>query len=82
MDEIDGIVGYETGGLQELIDIVLDTTSRKNLKDMKAICPVICTTNSIKDKKMQTLLKLSIVITVKKPSIDNLNKLIDKIIKN
>lgn len=77
MDEIDGLVGNECGGVQELIDIVV--SKDKATKEIRAVCPVICTTNSIKEKKLQPLLKLGVVIYMKKPSRDDSIKLINKI---
>lgn len=77
MDEIDGLVGNECGGVQELIDIVV--SKDKKLNKIRAVCPVICTTNSIKEKKLQPLLKLAVVISMKKPKTEDLFKLISKI---
>ena len=54
MDEIDGLAGGESSSVQEIVDIITkDKDSKKNI----SICPVICTSNSIKDKKMQPLIK-------------------------
>lgn len=79
MDEIDGLVGNECGGVQELIDIVVSKDKKQN--KIRAVCPVICTTNSIKEKKLQPLLKLAVVISMKKPKLEDLYKLISKICK-
>ena len=79
MDEIDGLAGGESSSVQELIDIV---TKDKDSKKLRKICPVVCTTNSIKDKKLQPLLKQGIVLHINKPSSNDCKKLIDKICKN
>ena len=50
MDEIDGLTGNECSGVQELIDIVISRD--KTSKEIKAVCPVICTSNNIKEKKL------------------------------
>ena len=78
MDEIDGLAGGESNAVQELIDIVTkDKDANKNV----SICPVICTCNSIKDKKLAPLLKLAIVLDIGKPDKDSCEKLIKKICK-
>ena len=79
MDEIDGLAGGESNSVQELIDIV---TKDKDSKKAVRLCPVICTTNSIKDKKLQPLIKQGVVLNIGKPTTADCNKLIDKISKN
>ena len=78
MDEIDGLVGGESSSVQELIDIV---TKDKDSKSSVNICPVICTTNSIKDKKLQPLIKQGVVLNLNKPLLNDCKKIIDKISK-
>ena len=79
MDEIDGLAGGESSSVQELIDIV---TKDKDSKTSVYTCPVICTTNSIKDKKLQPLIKQGILLNINKPSTNDCKKLITKISKN
>ena len=80
MDEIDGLLGSENYGVQELVDTVV--IRDKQTKEIKSICcPVICTTNSIKEKKLQPLLRLGVLINIKKPSENDCIKLINKIAK-
>jgi Holliday junction resolvasome RuvABC ATP-dependent DNA helicase subunit len=80
MDEIDGLNSInEASGIQELIDIII--TRDKKSKDIKWICPVICTTNNIKEKKMQPLLKLGVLLKLLKPTVNDSVKLINKIAK-
>ena len=76
MDEIDGLNGGEFNSVQELIDIV---TKDKDTKTKKNICPVVCTCNSIKNKKLQLLMKYSVVLNINKPSNNDCKKLINKI---
>lgn len=85
MDEIDGLTGGESGGVQEILDIIItkktDPTNSKNIK-LNFLCPVICTTNSIREKKLQPLIKLGVVLNINKPSQIECKKLIDKITNN
>jgi len=76
MDEIDGLAGGESNSVQEIIDIV---TKDKDSNTLKYICPVICTTNSIKDKKLIPLIKQGVVLNICKPSNSDCIKLINKI---
>mgnify|MGYP001216780665 CR=1 FL=1 len=96
MDEIDGVAGGDKGAIEELIKILEGKKKKKkeeiekNIKidengikiDKTIKFPVICTCNSIKDKKLQSLLRKSLVIKINKPSESDLNKLAKKIIKN
>ena len=77
MDEIDGLCGGEIGGVQELIKITIEK-NRKNNKN-NYVCPVICTSNSIKEKKLLPILKNAVVIHIQKPSSIECNKLIKNI---
>lgn len=92
MDEIDGLNGItESSGIQELIDIVISKTpinkkkmnpsspTTRNKDKIKWVCPVICTSNSIKEKKIQSLFRYGILLHVEKPSFNDLNKLITRI---
>ena len=80
MDEIDGLNGVnESSGIQELIDIVI--TKDKTTKEIKWVCPVICTTNSIKEKKLQALIRVGVLVNIQKPSNNDILKLITRISK-
>jgi replication factor C subunit 1 len=76
MDEIDGLNGGEYNSVQEIIDII---TKDKDSKTTKKLCPVVCTCNSIKNKKLQLLMKHSVVLNINQPSNNDCNKLITKI---
>jgi len=94
MDEIDGLNGItESSGVQELIDIIIpkNGTIRKKGKKtsptsrdkerIKWVCPVICTCNNIKEKKMQTLIRYGVLLHIDKPVPSDSNKLINRITK-
>jgi DNA polymerase III delta prime subunit len=55
--------------------------SARSKEHIKWVCPVICTSNSIKDKKIQTLLKYGMLLRIDKPTTNDLNKLISRITK-
>ena len=77
MDEIDGLNGSsEFNSIQEIIDII---TKDKDNKKTINLCPVICTCNSIKHKKLQLLMKNSVVLNINKPTYKDSIKLINKI---
>lgn len=82
MDEIDGVTGGDKGAIDELITIIKGkkTRKRKNKPVKKIKFPVICTCNSIKDRKMVSLIKESLCIKVPKPNKENLFKLGEKIV--
>lgn len=81
MDEVDGLNGTtESSGIQELIDIII--TSDKKTKESKWVCPVICTSNNIKDKKMQLLLRQAVVLHIDRPTTNDMMKLITRISKS
>jgi DNA polymerase III delta prime subunit len=80
MDEIDGLNGVnESSGIQELVDTII--TVDKKTKETKWVCPVICTSNSIKDKKMQLLLRHGVLLHIDRPSCNDMMKLISRITK-
>ncbi len=96
MDEIDGLNGAtESSGIQELIDIVISnptsnkqqgkgkksSPTAKDKEKIKWVCPVICTSNSIKERKMQALIRYGVLLRIEKPSPNDLNKLITRITK-
>lgn len=92
MDEVDGITtNQESSGIQELINII---DSKKDNNKM----PIICTCNSIKNKKIKLLTKRALTIKLSNPKKSELkqlaitiskkeklkisNALLNKIIKN
>ena len=78
MDEIDGItMNTESSGIQELIDIIVGIKKKKKNK-----FPIICTCNSIKNKKIKLLTKNALTLRITKPSPSELKELGERIIKN
>lgn len=75
MDEIDGITtNQESSGIQELINII-------DAKKEKDKMPIICTCNSIKNKKIKLLVKRALAIKLLNPKKKNLQTLANKIIE-
>lgn len=69
MDEIDGITtNQESSGIQELINII-DSKNDNNKM------PIICTCNSIKNKKIKLLTKRALTIKLSNPKKSELKKL-------
>ena len=84
LDEIDGVAGGCV--IQEIINCSIGTQIiKKGSRKPPTInynFPVICTCNSIKEKKLQPLLKLALVIKINLQKKQYLKKLAKKIIKN
>lgn len=97
MDEIDGISTGESNGIKTLLDFTIlskfkkgdtefkeyaySSIVKKGLFQYKVRYPVICTTNSIKEKKIKPILDLGILIKVYHPSQSSLLELGKKINK-
>jgi len=84
MEEIDGSAGGDKGSIDEMINIVIGKKMRigntyKYQKKLKY--PIICTCNSIKDRKLQSLIKESLVIKLPTPDIKYIRKLAKLIIE-
>ena len=95
MDEIDGISTGENNGIKTLLEFtILDkfkkgdklfndynysSSIKKGVFQYKVRYPVICTTNSIKEKKLKPILDLGILIRVYHPTVSSLLKLAKKI---
>jgi hypothetical protein len=79
MDEIDGItMNTENSGIQELIDLIVGI--KKNKKANKF--PVICTCNSIKNRKIKLLTSNALTLKIINPTQSELKELGLKIINN
>jgi DNA polymerase III delta prime subunit len=73
MDELDGLTDGESGGATTLVDLtVIKDLGSGNLQ---VRYPVICTTNSIKEKKLKQIMDLGVLINIKQPGPIELNKL-------
>lgn len=90
MDEIDGMLGGDHGGINELINILIPQSiqNASNLKSNKVKkyirykFPVIATCNSIKDSKLQYILKYSLVLKINPPNYKYLKSIIERISLN
>ena len=73
MDELDGLTDGESGGASTLVEL----TVIKDFEDgnLQVRYPVICTTNSIKEKKLKQILDLGVLVHIKQPGIVELIKL-------
>lgn len=82
LDELDGLTTGDNGGVDTIMKIVFlsDNKLVKN-NEYKVRYPVICTTNSIKEKKLLPILKFGELITMDRPSKQALFELGKKIIK-
>ena len=76
MDEIDGAsFASDSNAIQELMDIVIGKKKKRKTNRF----PIICTCNSVKNKKLQILMKHSLCIKITKPTRDELYSLAKKI---
>ena len=76
MDEIDGAsFASDSNAIQELMDIVIGKKKKRKTNRF----PIICTCNSVKNKKLQILMKHSLCIKITKPTRDELYLLAKKI---
>ncbi len=77
MDELDGLTDGESGGATTLVELtVIKDLGAGNLQ---VRYPVICTTNSIKEKKLKQIMDLGILININQPGIQELTQLATKI---
>lgn len=79
LDELDGINTSEKSSITELIEF-LDPKKKSKIK--KCGYPIICTCNSIKDKKLQVLIKKGLALKIDRPTKKNCINLLNKICKN
>lgn len=83
LDELDGLTTGDNGGVDTIMKIAF-LTDEKLIKNNEYLVryPIICTTNSIKEKKLLPILKFGKIITMSKPSKTSLFNLGKIIIKN
>ena len=73
MDEIDGLTSnQESSGVDELISIIDKKTEKNKM-------PIICTCNSVSNRKISKLMKRGLCIRIANPSKRNLLDLISRI---
>lgn len=83
MDEVDGMSTGDKGGLSELISFINPNKGRKK-KDKKKLAyqnPIICISNTDKDKKIQDLKKEAECLKFLSPKLTELTAFAKKIIK-
>jgi DNA polymerase III delta prime subunit len=77
MDELDGISSGEANGVGALMDFVflddIDKSDRNyKTRDYRIRYPVIATSNSIKEKRLEPILQFGVVINITPPSPESL----------
>lgn len=77
MDELDGLTDGESGGATTLVELTV--IKELGAGNLQVRYPVICTTNSIKEKKLKQIMDLGILINIKQPGPTELNKLATQI---
>lgn len=83
MDEVDGMSTGDKGGLNELISFINPNKGKKK-KDKKKLAyqnPIICISNTDKDKKIQDLKKETECLKFLSPKLSELTDFAKKIIK-
>ena len=83
MDEVDGMSTGDKGGLSELISFINPNKGKKK-KDKKKLLfqnPIICISNTDKDKKIQELKKVCTCLKFLSPKLSELYEYAEKIIK-
>lgn len=78
MDELDGLTDGESGGASTLVELTV-IKDFPGTTDLQVRYPVICTTNSIKEKKLTQILDLGVLINISQPGIPELIQLATKI---
>jgi hypothetical protein len=79
MDELDGLAAGDVGGVAALLEMAVLSQQDENV--VHARYPVICTTNSIKEKKLKPILDLAVVIHIGCPGPAQILKLAERINK-
>jgi DNA polymerase III delta prime subunit len=82
LDELDGLTSGDNGGVDTIMNIAFLTNDKivKN-NEYHMRYPIICTTNSIKEKKLLPILRFGELINMSKPSSTALFNLGKEIIK-
>jgi hypothetical protein len=82
MDEIDGMNNGDKGGINALIKLIRPKKTKKQKLEEVSNNPIICISNYHFDKKIKELMKMCILIEIKKPTSDQIIKLINILIPN
>lgn len=82
MDEIDGMNNGDKGGITSLIKLIRQKKTKKQKLEDITLNPIICIGNYYIDKKMKELMKVCYTFELKKPSSQQINKILGNIIPN
>ena len=77
IDEIDGMIHGEKGGLNSLIKLVRGKKTTKQKQEPRTLVPVICVGGEQMDKKLKELNKACINIYIKRPTDSELKNIIN-----
>ena len=82
MDEIDGMNSGDKGGINALIKLIRPKKTKKQKKEDITMIPIICIGNYHVDKKIKEMIKICVPIELKKPTNQQMNKIIKLIMPN
>merc|ERR1711991_1302163 len=77
MDEIDGMNSGDKGGINALIKLIRPKKTKKQKKEQITMIPIICIGNYHVDKKIKEMMKICTAVELKKPSNNQIKKLIN-----
>ena len=77
MDEIDGMNNGDKGGITSLIKLIRPKKTKKQKLENITNVPIICISNYHIDKKIKELMKVCIPIELKKPTNNQIKRLIE-----
>ena len=76
MDEIDGMNSGDKGSITSLIKLIRQKKTKKQKVESKTTNPIICIGNYYVDKKIKELMKVCHVFEMKKPTNDQMKKIL------
>lgn len=79
MDEIDGMMVGDKGGISSLIKIIRPKKTKKQKNEDDSLNPIICIGNYHTDKKIKDLLKVCLSIELKKITDFQINNILEQI---
>ena len=82
MDEIDGMNNGDKGGINSLIKLIRSKKTKKQKTEEITYTPIICISNYYADKKIKELIKVCDTFEIKKPSHEQIEKIITIIMPN
>lgn len=82
MDEIDGMNNGDKGGINSLIKLIRSKKTKKQKTEDITYTPVICISNYYADKKIKELINVCHTFEIKKPSHEQIEKIIHMIMPN